>query len=414
VKLVAAPPAQPAGDMAESTPRGTEDHFSVRCRYRAFGARTDISGMPPARQDPSFQNRTFDAGLGIYDYRNRSFDPATGRFLQRDPVMGGDELFNPYCFPGNNPVANTDSLGTGQPNDSPIEPKLPEGTTPTAVDVKIEVMSREESPEWKPTTKWGREAIIRLNVTQNKAPSGPAEEGPLSVYAWVGELSEAQITVADVSDLSRGEPVRIYPTTGKGEEARRSQEPMAATAEAKLKKEPPKEKINMGGIPFRERSSYHAFAGESLYAAKVSERTAKVSTSYHERVWLSIFDMAGIEAYTAAKGGWVNRRINERYKPFRGLYDIEEMKKWPKGTYHLRLPISVAIVRNGKVVSQLQGYVTLKFELDEETLKQWAGTPWEALQPRKMEVAAIEQPVQVTKTLPVSGPAEEPKAPGQK
>jgi RHS repeat-associated protein len=48
----------------------------------------------------------------IIDYRNRQFDPATGRFLQRDPVLGGDELFNPYCFPGNNPVTGSDPMGT--------------------------------------------------------------------------------------------------------------------------------------------------------------------------------------------------------------------------------------------------------------------------------------------------------------
>jgi len=44
--------------------------------------------------------------------RNRSFDPATGRFLQRDPVLGGDPLYNPYCFPGNNPVTGSDPMGT--------------------------------------------------------------------------------------------------------------------------------------------------------------------------------------------------------------------------------------------------------------------------------------------------------------
>jgi RHS repeat-associated protein len=47
----------------------------------------------------------------IVDYRNRQFDPSTGRFLQRDPVLGGDELFNPYCFPSNNPVTNADPMG---------------------------------------------------------------------------------------------------------------------------------------------------------------------------------------------------------------------------------------------------------------------------------------------------------------
>jgi len=81
-------------------------------RYRAFGERITVSGPNPARTDPSFQGRTYDQGLGIYDYRNRSFDPATGRFLQRDPVLGGDPLFNPYCFPGNNPITGSDPMGT--------------------------------------------------------------------------------------------------------------------------------------------------------------------------------------------------------------------------------------------------------------------------------------------------------------
>ena len=77
---------------------------SARYRYRAFGKRFDILGTPPGRREPSFQQRTYDSGLGIYDYRNRSFCPTTGRFLQRDPVLGGDTLYNPYVFPGTNPV----------------------------------------------------------------------------------------------------------------------------------------------------------------------------------------------------------------------------------------------------------------------------------------------------------------------
>ncbi|MBN2131247.1 MAG: hypothetical protein JW741_17235, partial [Sedimentisphaerales bacterium] len=86
---------------------------TARYRYRAFGERVNLTGGDPARQDPSFQGRTLDGGLGIYDYRNRSFDPATGRFLQRDPVLGGDPLYNPYCFPGNNP-SGLDPMGLGE------------------------------------------------------------------------------------------------------------------------------------------------------------------------------------------------------------------------------------------------------------------------------------------------------------
>ena len=80
-------------------------------RYTAFGKRFDLTGGPPARKDPSFQNRNYDSGLGLYDYRNRSFDPTTGRFIQTDPV-DGDDLMNPYTFPGNNPVTNADPMGT--------------------------------------------------------------------------------------------------------------------------------------------------------------------------------------------------------------------------------------------------------------------------------------------------------------
>ena len=80
--------------------------------WRPFGKRFTTSGGNPARRDPTFQQRTYDEGLGIYDYRNRSFDPATGRFLQRDPVLDGNNLYNPYVGMGNNPVGNVDPMGS--------------------------------------------------------------------------------------------------------------------------------------------------------------------------------------------------------------------------------------------------------------------------------------------------------------
>ncbi|MBN2133603.1 MAG: Hint domain-containing protein [Sedimentisphaerales bacterium] len=85
---------------------------TARYRYTAFGERFDLVGNAPAPRDPSFQGRTYDAGLGFYDHRNRQFDPKTGRFLQRDPV-DGDPLMNPYAYPTNNPVNFLDPMGTG-------------------------------------------------------------------------------------------------------------------------------------------------------------------------------------------------------------------------------------------------------------------------------------------------------------
>lgn len=57
-----------------------------------------------------FQGREYLAGLGIYDFRNRAYSPAIGRFLQMDPIRfaGGSNL---YRFAGNDPVNGGDPLG---------------------------------------------------------------------------------------------------------------------------------------------------------------------------------------------------------------------------------------------------------------------------------------------------------------
>jgi RHS repeat-associated protein len=63
-------------------------------------------GSPDAKAVVAHRQSSRSPAVRTGNYRNRSFDPATGRFLQRDPVLGGDPTFNPYCFPGNNPVTN--------------------------------------------------------------------------------------------------------------------------------------------------------------------------------------------------------------------------------------------------------------------------------------------------------------------
>ncbi len=59
----------------------------------------------------AFTGREFDAESGLYFYRARYYDPATGRFLSKDPIgfLGGD--INLYSYVGNNPINFTDPLG---------------------------------------------------------------------------------------------------------------------------------------------------------------------------------------------------------------------------------------------------------------------------------------------------------------
>ncbi|HOW73055.1 MAG TPA: RHS repeat-associated core domain-containing protein [Phycisphaerae bacterium] len=51
-----------------------------------------------------------NAGAPMY-FRNRQYSPGLGRFSRRDPVLGGDRLFNEYGFPGENAVGYADPMG---------------------------------------------------------------------------------------------------------------------------------------------------------------------------------------------------------------------------------------------------------------------------------------------------------------
>jgi RHS repeat-associated protein len=72
----------------------------------------DISlGAPPAPTGPgdryAWQGRENDSESGLMHFRARSYDPMTGRFTSRDPVI----YPNLYIFAFNNPVNNTDPSG---------------------------------------------------------------------------------------------------------------------------------------------------------------------------------------------------------------------------------------------------------------------------------------------------------------
>jgi RHS repeat-associated protein len=89
-----------------------------RYTYDAYGRPTvtdrDGSG---ARSSSNYGNRFMHTGrewlgeLGIYDFRNRFYNPDIGRFLQTDPLgfdAGDMNLFR-YC--GNDPINRSDPLG---------------------------------------------------------------------------------------------------------------------------------------------------------------------------------------------------------------------------------------------------------------------------------------------------------------
>jgi RHS repeat-associated protein len=87
-----------------------------RYAYDVFGRPTirDPNGVvlaESARGNPYlFTGRAYDGESGLYYYRARYYDYATGRFLQADPIRYGDGL-NLYAYVANNPTGSVDPMG---------------------------------------------------------------------------------------------------------------------------------------------------------------------------------------------------------------------------------------------------------------------------------------------------------------
>ena len=78
--------------------------------YSAFG-RLTVDYRPLAATMHGFTGRPWDADAGMYHYRARMYDPASGRFATPDPagLSAGD--FNFYRYVGNGPQEATDPSG---------------------------------------------------------------------------------------------------------------------------------------------------------------------------------------------------------------------------------------------------------------------------------------------------------------
>jgi RHS repeat-associated protein len=85
--------------------------------FDAFGTPTFRSGTGVPLPDTStgtrflFTGREWFARLGLYDYRNRTYSPRLGRFVQVDPIGFDAGDVNIYRYVGNDPVNLTDAFG---------------------------------------------------------------------------------------------------------------------------------------------------------------------------------------------------------------------------------------------------------------------------------------------------------------
>jgi RHS repeat-associated protein len=109
----------PLADQQHSTVALMDVNGAVveRYGYDAFGAPTfynnagtDI-GSSAAGNAHLYTGRQWLPELGLYDYRQRMYDPTTGRFLTTDPAHDPTNLGNPYTYVANNPAAFVDPYG---------------------------------------------------------------------------------------------------------------------------------------------------------------------------------------------------------------------------------------------------------------------------------------------------------------
>jgi RHS repeat-associated protein len=93
---------------ALTTPKGK---VASRAEYRPYGA--ERSGEPELPSKLRFTGELRDDATGLYYLRARDYDPASGRFLQPDPLSPGlgSPARSPYAYAEGRPTARTDPSG---------------------------------------------------------------------------------------------------------------------------------------------------------------------------------------------------------------------------------------------------------------------------------------------------------------
>jgi RHS repeat-associated protein len=82
--------------------------------YEAFGNSFTVSGSTP--NNYLYRGEQFDPDLGLYYLRARYYNPATGRFMSRDPEDGqfwDSKTLHKYLYAAGDPVNASDPTGRG-------------------------------------------------------------------------------------------------------------------------------------------------------------------------------------------------------------------------------------------------------------------------------------------------------------
>jgi len=88
------------------------DSVGATAKSYSYDAYGNILESPGAVEQPyTYTGREFDSETGLFYYRARYYDPASGRFLQKDPIGFAGDGDNFYTYVLNNPVNLSDPSG---------------------------------------------------------------------------------------------------------------------------------------------------------------------------------------------------------------------------------------------------------------------------------------------------------------
>jgi RHS repeat-associated protein len=173
--------------------------------YDAWGNAVNTTGSTPNVY--LYRGEQFDPDLGLYYLRARYFNPASGRFLSRDPEAGRSQspiTLHKYLYGNGDPVGNGDPSGMDtMPMPWPVPQPAPAPQTKNpgrsmseyvmlalafglnaAIDVEIYRSGQDIKCAWQATDSdlEAAEMIAVLSafewVTPNRPPGGIGEKGP--------------------------------------------------------------------------------------------------------------------------------------------------------------------------------------------------------------------------------------------
>ena len=115
--------AYPLTDALGSTDAVADEHGTVAERdyYDSWGQRSTPDGLPLAQPtlfqslvSAGFTSQDHDDNLALINMQGRLYDPALGRFLSADPIIGNpafSQSWNAYSYVNNSPLNFTDPSG---------------------------------------------------------------------------------------------------------------------------------------------------------------------------------------------------------------------------------------------------------------------------------------------------------------